>query len=56
VGYADSQAYGFAALFGLIQDLELYSATLVNGAVVVDTAKYQLTAGMASLGAAVVSI
>ncbi|KAJ5946131.1 major facilitator superfamily domain-containing protein [Penicillium verhagenii] len=53
VGYADSQAYGFAALFGLVKDLSLFTETVVNGKVVMDTTKYQLTAGIVSLGAAV---
>lgn len=56
VGYADSQAYGFAALFGLVKDLKLFTETIVNGEVVMDTTKYQLSAGIVSLGAAVVSI
>lgn len=55
VGYADSQAYGFAALFGLVKDLNLFTETIVNGEVVMDTTKYQLSAGIVSLGAAVVS-
>ncbi|CAL5866024.1 uncharacterized protein PFLUO_LOCUS231 [Penicillium psychrofluorescens] len=53
VGYADSQAYGFAALFGLVKDLKLFTETIVNGEVVMDTTKYQLSAGIVSLGAAV---
>lgn len=55
VGYADGQAYGFAALFGLVKDLKLFTETIVNGEVVMDTTKYQLSAGILSLGAAVVS-
>ncbi|KAJ5552822.1 major facilitator superfamily domain-containing protein [Penicillium frequentans] len=53
VGYADSQAYGFAALFGLAKDLNLFTETVVNGNVVTDMTKYQLSAGIVSLGAAI---
>ncbi|KAJ5126487.1 major facilitator superfamily domain-containing protein [Penicillium atrosanguineum] len=52
VGYADSQAYGFAALFGLVEDLGLFIAKVVDGKIVLDTTKYQLSAGMTSLGGA----
>ncbi|KAK5991739.1 putative transporter-like protein [Cladobotryum mycophilum] len=53
VGYADGQAYGFAALFGLVEDLKLFSEKMVDGVVVLDTAKYQLSSGMVSLGGVV---
>ncbi|KAH8701558.1 major facilitator superfamily domain-containing protein [Talaromyces proteolyticus] len=52
IGYADSQAYGFAALFGLVQDLELFTLSVVNGQLALDTTKYQLSAGITSLGGA----
>lgn len=56
VGYSDGQAYGFAALFGLVEDLKLFTATIVDGHLVLDTSKYQLTSGITSLGGAAVSI
>lgn len=56
VSYADTQAYGFAALFGLVNDLKLFVLKAVGGKPVIDTTKYQLSAGMSPLGAAAVSI
>lgn len=56
LGQGDSQAYGFAALFGLVADLKLYTIKLVGGAISLDLTKYSLTAGIASLGAAVVCV
>ncbi|KAL4862803.1 major facilitator superfamily domain-containing protein [Aspergillus spectabilis] len=53
IGYADGQAYGFAALFGLAEDMQLFALRLVDGQVELDTSKYQLTAGITSLGGAV---
>ena len=55
IGYAETQAYGFAALFGLVEDLKLYSLSIVNGQAVIDTSKYQWTAAIVALGAASVS-
>ncbi|KAL3455420.1 major facilitator superfamily domain-containing protein [Aspergillus heterothallicus] len=52
IGYADGQAYGFAALFGLAEDMGLFTLKLVDGAISIDTSKYQLTAGITSLGGA----
>lgn len=49
IRYAVSQAYGFAALFGLVEDLGLYTARVVDGKVVLNTTKYSLSAGMVSL-------
>jgi hypothetical protein len=54
IGYADGQAFGFSALFGLVQDLKLFTLTLVNGQPVLDQTKYQLAAGIVSLGGAAV--
>ncbi|KAI7973456.1 hypothetical protein EIK77_000077 [Talaromyces pinophilus] len=54
IGYADGQAFGFSALFGLVQDLKLFTVSLVNGQPVVDESKYQLAAGIVSLGGAAV--
>lgn len=51
VGYSDSQAYGFAALFGLVQDLKLYALKVVNGQPSLDLSKYSLSAAIANLGA-----
>ena len=56
VGYSDGQAYGFAALFGLVEDLKLFTATVVDGHLVLDTSKYQLTSGITSVGGAAVSM
>lgn len=56
VSYADTQAYGFAALFGLVNDLKLFVLKAVGGKPVIDTTKYQLSAGMSPLGAAAVRI
>ncbi|KFY80349.1 hypothetical protein V499_00785 [Pseudogymnoascus sp. VKM F-103] len=55
VGYSDGQAYGFAALFGLVEDLKLFTATVVDGHIVLDTSKYQFTSAITSLGGAAVS-
>ncbi|CEL03049.1 hypothetical protein ASPCAL04207 [Aspergillus calidoustus] len=52
IGYADGQAYGFAALFGLAEDMKLFAFKLVEGGIEIDTSKYQLTAGITSLGGA----
>ncbi|KAL2833556.1 major facilitator superfamily domain-containing protein [Aspergillus pseudoustus] len=52
IGYADGQAYGFAALFGLAEDMGLFTLKLVDGEIAIDTSKYQLTAGITSLGGA----
>ncbi|OQV02701.1 hypothetical protein CLAIMM_07851 [Cladophialophora immunda] len=51
VSYADTQAYGFAALFGLVKDLKLFVLKLVGGQPVIETSKYQLSASIATLGA-----
>lgn len=51
VGYSDAQAYGFAALFGLVQDLKLYAFKVVSGQPALDLSKYSLSASMANLGA-----
>jgi hypothetical protein len=56
IGYSDGQAYGFAALFGLVEDLKLFTATFVDGHAILDTSKYQLTSGITSLGGAAVSM
>lgn len=56
MNYADSQAYGFAALFGLVDDLQLFVATIVDGKVVLNTTKYQVTSGISSIGGVVVSV
>ena len=55
MSYADNQAYGFAALFGLVQDLKLYTLKVVAGNVVLDTSKYSFSAAIATLGAVAVS-
>ncbi|KAK4498080.1 hypothetical protein PRZ48_010736 [Zasmidium cellare] len=51
VGYSDSQAYGFAALFGLVTDLKLFAFKTVNGQAALDLSKYSLSASIANLGA-----
>ena len=56
MSYADSQAFGFAALFGMVQDLNLYSASFVDGQLVLDLSKYQLSSGISAIGGAVVSL
>jgi hypothetical protein len=56
IGYSDGQAYGFAALFGLVEELKLFTASFVDGKLVLDTSKYQLTSAITSLGGAAVSI
>ncbi|KAL2862519.1 major facilitator superfamily domain-containing protein [Aspergillus lucknowensis] len=53
IGYADGQAFGFAALFGLVEDMQLFVVKIVGGEVVLDTNKYQLAAGITSLGGAI---
>lgn len=53
--YADAQAYGTAAIFGLIQDLGLYTILVLDGAVVVDISRYSMAAGIYFLGAVAVS-
>lgn len=54
LGYADGRAYGFAALFGLVQDLKLFTAHITDGQVMLDTTKYQLSSGIVFLGGAAV--
>jgi hypothetical protein len=39
-----------------VEDLKLFTATLVDGHAVLDTSKYQLTSGITSLGGAAVSM
>ncbi|KIW73782.1 hypothetical protein PV04_01874 [Phialophora macrospora] len=51
VSYADTQAYGFAAIFGLVQDLKLFVVKIVGGTPAIETSKYQLSAGISTLGA-----
>lgn len=51
VGYSDSQAYGFAALFGLVTDLKLYAFKVVNGQTALDLSKYSFSSAIANLGA-----
>jgi MFS transporter, ACS family, allantoate permease len=50
IAYADTQAYGFAALFGLVEDLRLFTVSVVKGQPVIDTTRYQFSAGIAALG------
>ncbi|KAF7126013.1 hypothetical protein CNMCM5793_002372 [Aspergillus hiratsukae] len=52
IGYADTQAYGFAALFGLVEDLKLYTVEIVNGQQAMNMEKYQWTAAIIALGSA----
>ena len=54
LGYADTQAYGFAALFGMVRDLKLFAIKLVQGEPELDTSKYQLSAAIATLGSVAV--
>jgi MFS transporter, ACS family, allantoate permease len=56
MAYADTQAHGFAAIFGMVQDLKLFVVKLVDGKPSIDTTKYQLSSGMTTLGAVAVSI
>jgi hypothetical protein len=58
LGYADAQAFGFAAIFGMIQDLKLYHIPVINGVArvdLLDTERYSLAAAMPQLGSLVVS-
>ncbi|KAF1823031.1 MFS general substrate transporter [Dissoconium aciculare CBS 342.82] len=56
LGYADAQAFGFAAIFGMIQDLKLYHIPVINGVArvdLLDTERYSLAAAMPQLGSLV---
>ena len=58
MGYADAQAFGYAALFGMVVDLKLLDIPVVNG--VPDYAhtslhKYSFASGMPQLGSLIVS-
>jgi hypothetical protein len=58
VGYADAQAFGYAALFGMVVDLKLFDIPLVNGipdAAHISLHKYSFASGMPQLGSLVVS-
>lgn len=50
--YSDTQSYGFAAIFGLIQDLKLYEFTAQG----LSLTKYQWTSSIANFGSMFVSI
>ncbi len=50
--YSDTQSYGVAAIFGLIQDLKLYTITHTGLSLV----KYQWSTSVANFGSMVVSI
>lgn len=50
LAYTDAQAYGMAAIFGLIQDLKLYVASISNGQIVLDLTKYQWSNSIANCG------
>ncbi|KAF2162953.1 hypothetical protein M409DRAFT_26805 [Zasmidium cellare ATCC 36951] len=52
VSYSDTQAYGFAALFGLVQDLKLYALKVAgDGQVTIDLSKYSFSSSITNLGA-----
>lgn len=56
--YSDTQAYGIAAIFKMIQDLKLYSIIFTDSVAagyILDLNKYQLSTIMAALGSLVVS-
>lgn len=55
IGFADSGAFGFAALFGLIKDMKLYTMQLVNGEETQNTDRYSFAAAIYNLGSAAVS-
>lgn len=56
IAYADTQAYGFAALFGLVEDLNLFTVSgIIKGQTVIDTTRYQFSAGITALGSMAVS-
>ncbi len=40
----------------MVQDLNLYSASFVDGQLVLDLSKYQLSSGISAIGGAVVSL
>ena len=56
IGFADSGAFGFAALFGLVKDLKLYTVQIVNGEQTQNTDRYSWAAAIYNLGSAAVLI
>ena len=57
--YSDTSAYGTAAIFKMIQDLNLYKIVLTHSVAagyILDLNKYQTSTIMAALGSLVVSI
>ena len=57
--YSDTSAYGTAAVFKMIQDLQLYKIILrdkVAAGFILDLSKYQTSTIMAALGSLAVSI
>jgi len=50
LAYTDAQAYGMAAIFGLIQDLKLFVATISDGKIVLDLTKYQWSNSITNCG------
>jgi ACS family allantoate permease-like MFS transporter len=55
LAYTDAQAYGMAAIFGLIQDLKLFVATISDGKIVLDLTKYQWSNSITNCGSMFVS-
>lgn len=53
--YTDVQAYGMAAIFGLIQDLKLFVATISDGKIVLGLTKYQWSNSIVNCGSMFVS-
>lgn len=53
--YADAQAFGTAAIFGMVQDLGLYTLSVVDGAISIDLSRYSMASGIYYLGAIAVS-
>jgi hypothetical protein len=51
LGYADAQAFGYAALFGMVVDLKLYDLTAAG----LNLHKYSFASAMPQLGSLVVS-
>ncbi|KIW09919.1 hypothetical protein PV08_11695 [Exophiala spinifera] len=50
IAYSDSQAYGFAAIFGLVQDMNLFVPKIQHGEIYLDLSRYQWTAAIPTLG------
>jgi hypothetical protein len=57
--YSDTQAFGIAAIFNMIQDLKLYRIVISKSSeygFITDLSRYQLATIMAAIGSLAVSI